>query len=135
MLVTVISLYFILLVLKQVNAVVAVTTLMIPMQNCVFLTLLSIKIFNLMSKTNEIGYIKWRETFRCKWRLDTTVCNNKQRWNGDKCICDRKELIDKGVCDKEFIWNPSNFEYQCDKSCDVGDKWRKKLVHKLVKNA
>ena len=31
---------FILLVLKQVNAVVVVTILMIPMQNCVFLMLL-----------------------------------------------------------------------------------------------
>ena len=38
--VTVASLYFILLVLEQVNAVVVVTISMIPMQNCVFLMLL-----------------------------------------------------------------------------------------------
>ena len=38
--VIVMSLYFILLVLKQVNAVVVVTILMIPMQNRVFLMLL-----------------------------------------------------------------------------------------------
>ena len=31
-----------------------------------------------------------------------------------------KELIDKGVCDKGFTWNPSNCECECDKSCDVG---------------
>ena len=36
------------------------------------------------------------------------VCNNKQRWNKDKCKCECKELIDKGVCHKGFIWNPSN---------------------------
>ena len=36
------SLYFILLVLKQVNAVVVVTILTIPMQDCVFLMLLKI---------------------------------------------------------------------------------------------
>ena len=24
------------------------------------------------------------------------------------------ELIDKGVCDKEFIFNPSNCECECD---------------------
>ena len=36
------SLYFLLLVLKQVNTVVVVTILMIPMQNCVFLMLLKI---------------------------------------------------------------------------------------------
>ena len=30
---------------------------------------------------------------------------NKQRWNNDKCRCECKELIDKGICDKGFIWN------------------------------
>ena len=39
--------------------------------------------------------------------------NNKQRWNKDKCEC--KKLIDKGVCGKVFIWNPSNCECECDK--------------------
>ena len=48
-------------------------------------------------------------------------------------------MIDKGVCDKGLIWNPSNCECQCDKSCDIGEyldyencKCRKKLVDKLV---
>ena len=48
-------------------------------------------------------------------------------------------MIDKGVCDKGFIWNPSNCECKCDKSCDFGEyldyencKCRKKLVDKLV---
>ena len=49
-------------------------------------------------------------------------------------------MIGKGSCDKGFIWNPSNCEWECDKSCDVGEnldylncKWRKKLVDNLVK--
>ena len=40
---------------------------------------------------------------------------------------------------KGFIWNPSNCECECDKSCDIGQyleyencKCRKKLVDKLV---
>ena len=37
--------------------------------------------------------------------------------NADVYGC--KELIDKWVCDKGFIWNPSNCE--CDKSCDIGE--------------
>ena len=56
--------------------------------------------------------------------------------NVGKC----KELIDKGVCDKGYAWNPSNCECECDKSCDVGEyldyengKCRKKLVEKMVK--
>ena len=24
------------------------------------------------------------------------------------------------MCDKGFIWNPSNCECECDKSCDIG---------------
>ena len=36
--------------------------------------------------------------------LEKKICNNKQRWNKDKCRCECKELIDKGVCNKGFIW-------------------------------
>ena len=50
-----------------------------------------------------------------------------------------KELIDKVVCDKRFIWNLSNCECECDKLCDVGKyldygncKCREKSVNKLV---
>ena len=63
----------------------------------------------------------------------------KQRWNADKCRCQCKDLIDKGMFDKGFIWNRSNCECECDNSCDVGEyldyencKCRKRLVDKLV---
>ena len=46
---------------------------------------LNVKVFNLMSRTNETRHIKWHETCKCKCRLDASVCNNKQRWNDDKC--------------------------------------------------
>ena len=52
---------------------------------------------------------------KCKCRLDANVCN-KQRWNGDKCRCECKELIDKGVCNRGYSWNASNCECECDKS-------------------
>ena len=60
--------------------------------------------------------------------------------NGIKiCRCECKELIDKGVCDKGFIWNPSNCKCECDKSCNIGEyldykncKCRKKLTDKLI---
>ena len=51
---------------------------------------------------------EWHETCKCECRLDAIVCNSKQRWNKDKCRYECKELIDKGVYDKGFIWNPSN---------------------------
>ena len=82
---------------------------------------LNIKFFNLTSRTNKTRHKKWHETCKCKCRLDPSVCNNKQRWNEDKCRCECKELTDKGVCDKGFIFNPSNCECECDKSCNIGE--------------
>ena len=60
--------------------------------------MLNVKVFNLMSRTNETRHIEWHETCKCKCSLDGGVCNNKQRWNNDKCRCECQELIDKGVC-------------------------------------
>ena len=56
-----------------------------------------------MSGTNETRHIKWHKTCKCKCRLDASVCNNKQRWNKDKCRCECKELIDKGICEKDLF--------------------------------
>ena len=100
---------------------------------------INVKVFNLMSRTNETRHIEWHKTCKYRCRLDASVCNNKQRWNEGKFRCEFKELIDKGVCDKGFIWNPSNCECECDKSCDVGEyldyrncKCRKRIIDKLV---
>ena len=100
---------------------------------------LNIKVFNLMSRTNETRHVKWHETCKCKCRLDASVCNNKQRRNDDKCRCECKEFINKCVYDNGYIWNPSNCECECDKSCDVGEylhykncKCRKRLVDRLM---
>ena len=79
----------------------------------------NVKVFNLMSRSNETRHIKWHKTCKCRCRPDASVCNNKQRWNEDKRRCECKELIDKGMCDKGFIWNPSNCECECDKSCNI----------------
>ena len=34
---------------------------------------------------------EWHEACKCKFRLEARVCNNKQRWNDDKCRCECKE--------------------------------------------
>ena len=43
-----------------------------------------------MSRTNETRFIEWHETCKCKCRLDAIVCNNKQRWNKNKCSVNAK---------------------------------------------
>ena len=74
---------------------------------------LNVKVFHLVSGTNE-----WQETCKCKYRFNSVVFNNKQRWNDVKSSCEFKELIGRGVCDKGFIWNPNNCECECYKSSD-----------------
>ena len=103
---------------------------------------LNVRVFNLMSRTNETRHIKWHETCKCICRVDKTICNSsnsKQRWNEDICRCECKELIDQSACDKGYVWKPSNCECECDKSCSIGEyldylscKCRKKLVDLLV---
>ena len=100
---------------------------------------LNVRVLDLVSITNEARHIDWHETCKGKCRLDASVDNNKQWWNEDKCRCECKELIDKGVCDKGFIGNLSHCKCECDKSCDIGEyldyesyQCRKKLVDKLV---
>ena len=60
---------------------------------------LNVRTFNLMSRTNETRHIEWHGRGKCKCRLDVRVCNNKQHCNEDKCRCECKKFIDKGVCD------------------------------------
>ena len=39
---------------------------------------LNVKVFNVMSRTNETRHIEWHEMCKCKCRLDASVCNNKK---------------------------------------------------------
>ena len=63
----------------------------------------NVKVFNLMSRNNETRHIKWHKTCKHRCRLDSSICNNKQRQNEDKCRCECKELINKELINKELI--------------------------------
>ena len=82
---------------------------------------INVRVFSLMPRTIERRHIKRHETCKYKWSLGASVCNNKQRWNKDKCWFKCKYLIDKCVCNKGFIWNPSNCELEWNKSCNVSE--------------
>ena len=51
---------------------------------------INVKVFKLMSRTNETRHTEWHKTCKCKCRLDSSGCNNKQRWSEDKCKCECK---------------------------------------------
>ena len=47
----------------------------------------TLKIFDLMTLTNKTKQIIIHESCKCSFRLDPTVCRNKQKWNKNKCRC------------------------------------------------
>ena len=49
---------------------------------------LNVKVFNLMSRNNETRHIEWHQTCKCECKFGANICNNKQRWNKDKCRCE-----------------------------------------------
>ena len=71
------------------------------------------KMFDLMSWKNKTKKINWHESCKCVCRLDPIICNNKQKWNKDKCRCEC--LVDK-KCDNKFVWNPNNCKCEYKKS-------------------
>ena len=51
-------------------------------------------------------------------KLNSSVCNNKQIWNGDTCRCDcNEDFVGIINCTKGYTWNPSTCECQCDTWC------------------
>ena len=78
------SLCFFHFLLKQVNVLVVINYSYA--KTCVpdVFKNLNVKVFNIMSKTNETRHIKWHEAYKCEYKFEANVCNNKQRWNKAK---------------------------------------------------
>ena len=45
----------------------------------------NVRVFNLVSGSNETRHTEWHETCKCKCRFNSRVFINKQRWNDNKC--------------------------------------------------
>ena len=59
----------------------------------------TLKICDLMSLKNQTKQIIFQGSCKCVYRLDAIICNNKQKWNKDKCRCEC--LINK-KCGNKF---------------------------------
>ena len=66
---------------------------------------ISVKSFDLISQKNVLKNISFHESCKCDCLLDEKVCNNKQKWNEEKC---RYECLQIKDCDIGFSWNVSN---------------------------
>ena len=45
---------------------------------------MNLKVFNMISWSNERKQIKWYESCKCECKLNASVCNDKKSWNKDK---------------------------------------------------
>ena len=81
----------------------------------------NMQVYNFLMMLNETRNVLRHES--CKWvcKLNSSVCNNKQIWNGDTCRCDcNEDFTDIISCDKGYTWNPSTCKCQCDTWCKPG---------------
>ena len=78
----------------------------------------------MISQQNKFKNVSFHKSCKCGCLLDKKVCNNKQKWNKNKCRCECLEIKD---CNVGFSWNVVN--YRCEfkkaakliveKECDV----------------
>ena len=101
---------------------------------------MNIKVLNMLARINEARKITWHKICKCICRFTKAVCNGKQEWDENKCKFECKEdLINKLICDKGCMWNPSTCTCECDKYCGTGQYLdydncvcRKKLINYLI---
>ena len=79
------------------------------------------------------------ESCECKFGLNKSVCNSKQKWNHDECQCECKELDDWSSCKDHYICNPSTCDCEFNKAFKIGEYLEfknclceKNLFNKLV---
>ena len=58
----------------------------------------------------------FHESCKCICRLDPIVCNNKQRWNKNKCRCEC--LINK-KCTDDVVWSINSCECEYKKAAKL----------------
>ena len=81
----------------------------------------NMEVYNLLMRANETKNVVWHESCKCVCRLTSAICNSKQIWNSDTCFCDcNEDFVDKIVCEKGYMRNPSTCAYECDIWCKPG---------------
>ena len=81
----------------------------------------NMQVYNFLMRLNESRNVLWHESCKCLCKLNSSICNNKQIWNGDTCRCDCNEDFTGIInCTKGYTWNPSTCACQCDTWCNPG---------------
>ena len=103
----------------------------------------NMQVYNFLMMVNETRNVLWHESCKCVCKLNSSVCNNKQIWNGDTCRCDCNEDFDNKLlinCTNGYMWNPSTCMCECDMWCKQGQYLhhkncvcKNKLVGRVIK--
>ena len=81
----------------------------------------NMQVYNFLMRLNETRNVLWHESCKCVYKLNSSVCNNKQIWNSDTCRCDCNEDFASIInCTKGYMWNPSTCVCECDMWCKPG---------------
>ena len=67
---------------------------------------LNLRVFNMITDTNEWKTLPKHISYECKCKFDETKCKSNQWRNNDKC---RYECKKHHICEKEYVWNPVSF--------------------------
>ena len=73
---------------------------------------ISVKSLDLISGKNVLKNISFHQSCKCGCLLDQRVCNNKQKWNKDKCRC---ECLIKEKCSGNSFFNVINCSFEMKK--------------------
>ena len=77
---------------------------------------ISVKVFDLISQKNVLRNVSFHKSCKCHCLLYEKVCNNKQKWNKEKC---RSECLEIKDCDVGFSWNVVNCRCEFKKAAKL----------------
>ena len=66
---------------------------------------ISVKVLDLISRKNVLRNVTFHKSCKGSRLLDQKVCNNKQKWNKEKCRCECLEIKE---CENGSFWNVVN---------------------------
>ena len=92
----------------------------------------NVKIFNLITKLNEIKTFVKHISCDCNWKCGSTTCNSNQKWNNDKCQGDFKKC---GTCKKDFSWKFSTWICEKRRTMKIkrkDEQWKSLLINNCV---
>jgi len=76
-----------------------------------------VKVSNKVTSENKTVLLSNHTSCSCRCVHNSSVCENTQTWDEDKCKCGCKQPIKPSNCTTNYIWNPNFCKCECAQSC------------------